>query len=35
MKLPAKKFDDPKDVPAEFDSREAWPNCESLREVRD
>ena len=22
-------------IPAEFDSRTAWPNCESLREVRD
>jgi len=39
LKLPV-KLSDPKwlnaeSLPENFDSRTAWPNCESLREVRD
>jgi len=34
-KLPKKKIEILKDLPESFDLREKWPQCESLREVRD
>jgi cathepsin B len=33
--LPEKKFEHLTDVPEEYDPREAYPRCESLREIRD
>jgi len=35
MKLPEKDITPLKDINADFDSRSAWPNCESIKEVRD
>ena len=33
--LPEKKFESFSDLPDQYDPREAYPNCESLKEVRD
>lgn len=35
MKLPQKDIEPLADINADFDSRTAWPNCESIKEVRD
>lgn len=35
IKLPLKNVEELKDIPTNFDSRTAWPNCESIQEVRD
>ncbi|XP_060571629.1 cathepsin B-like [Ruditapes philippinarum] len=35
MKLPALDITVPKDLPDTFDARTQWPNCPSLKEVRD
>ena len=35
LKLPLKDIEPLKDIPESFDSRQAWPNCTSLKEVRD
>jgi cathepsin B len=35
MKLPISDLKPLKDLPFDFDSREGWPKCESIKEVRD
>jgi cathepsin B len=35
MKLPEKNIIPMNGLPENFDSREQWPGCESIREVRD
>lgn len=35
LRLPEKKMEPLKDLPATFDSRTQWPNCPTLKEVRD
>jgi hypothetical protein len=35
LKLPVKTLEEPTAFPENFDSRDAWPNCESIKEVRD
>ena len=35
LKLPVKEIEPLKDIPDSFDSREQWPKCESIKEVRD
>lgn len=35
LRLPEKKMEPLKDLPASFDSRTQWPNCPTLKEVRD
>lgn len=35
MKLPIKTVAPLKELPENFDSRQQWPNCESIKEVRD
>jgi len=35
MRLPLSKLEPLKDLPTNFDSREQWPKCDSIREVRD
>jgi len=35
MKLPLKDIEPLEDIPTEFFSAEHWPNCESIKEVRD
>lgn len=35
MKLPRKTIQVADGIPESFDPREAWPNCESLKEIRD
>jgi len=34
-RLPVRHIEPLKDIPDEFDSREAWPNCPSIGEIRD
>lgn len=34
-KLPEKEMEELSDIPTDFDARTAWPNCESIKEVRD
>lgn len=35
LQLPLKDVEPLKDIPEEFFSADAWPNCESIKEVRD
>jgi cathepsin B len=35
LKLPLKNIEPLQDIPEEFFSAQAWPNCESIKEVRD
>ena len=35
MKIPETDYLASETIPARFDSRDAWPNCESIKEVRD
>ena len=35
LRLPEKKMEALKDLPDTFDSRTQWPNCPTLKEVRD
>lgn len=35
LRLPEKKMEPLKDLPTTFDSRTQWPNCPTLKEVRD
>lgn len=35
LKLPERHMEPRGDIPTEFDSRTAWPNCESIKEIRD
>lgn len=35
LKLPVKDIEPANDIPDEFFSSKAWPNCESIKEVRD
>lgn len=35
LKLPLKDIEPLEDLPDHFDSREQWPNCESIKEIRD
>ena len=35
LKLPIMEIDILEDLPESFDSREKWPGCDSIREVRD
>jgi cathepsin B len=35
LMLPEKKMEPLKDLPATFDARTQWPNCPTLKEVRD
>lgn len=34
-KLPRSTLEVAEDIPDNFDSREAWPNCDSIKEIRD
>jgi cathepsin B len=34
-KLPVVHYDDVSDLPDSFDSRDNWPNCPTLKEIRD
>ena len=33
--LPVKEIEVPKDLPENFDARKQWPNCPTIKEVRD